>query len=210
LTRLVLADAQPIVLEGLEHLFGAQADFHLLARCCRGNETLAAVREHHPDVLVLDPHLPDPGGRTLLRLLRDEHPATKVVLFAAWLSDDEAIEALGLGVRGIVLKHQPPEQLVQVVRETQAGGRWIETSAAGQAWRLALRQEADAAGPTILTPRELEMARMVAHGLCNQVIAERLLISPGTVKVHLHHVYRKLKLAGRIELMLYARQMQMI
>jgi DNA-binding NarL/FixJ family response regulator len=134
-----------------------------------------------------------------------------VVLFAASLSDTEAIEALRLGVRGMVLKEQPPEQLVRCVRKVHAGGQWIEKTAIGNALQTLLRREAGTREiATVLTPREVELVRMVAHGLGNETIAQRLLISPGTVKVHLHHVYRKLKLAGRVQLMLYAQEKQLL
>ncbi len=209
--RLVLADEHPIVLEGLERLFHAERDFRVLARCHTSAETLAAVATHEPHVLVLDPHLPAANGVTILQQMQRDHPDTQVVLFAATLSDDEAIEALRLCVRGMVLKEQPAEHLVQCVRKVQAGGQWIEKTAIGHALETLLRREAGAREvATVLTPRELELVRMVAHGLCNDVIAHRLDISPGTVKVHLHHVYRKLKLAGRIELMLYAQKKQLL
>jgi DNA-binding NarL/FixJ family response regulator len=209
--RVVLADDHPIVLEGLERLFRAERDFRIVARCQTGDETLAAARAHRPHLLVLDPHLPGTNGLTILHQLQRDHPKTKVVLFAASLSDTEAIEALRLGVRGMVLKEQPPEQLVRCARKVHAGGQWIEKTAIGNALQTLLRREAGTREiATVLTPREVELVRMVAHGMGNETIAQRLLISPGTVKVHLHHVYRKLKLAGRVQLMLYARDKQLL
>lgn len=209
--RLVLADEHPIVLEGLARVFRAERDFRVVARCQTGAETLAAVRAHRPHLLVLDPHLPVANGVSVLQQLQREHPTTKAILFAASLSDTEAIEALRLGVRGMVLKEQPPEQLVRCARKVHAGGQWIEKTAIGNALQTLLRREAGTREiATVLTPREVELVRMVAHGLGNETIAQRLLISPGTVKVHLHHVYRKLKLAGRVQLMLYAQQKQLL
>lgn len=209
--RLVLADEQPIVLDGLERLFRDEADFRVTARCVNADETLAAVRTHHPHVLILDPRLPGGPGFAVLRQLQKDRARTTVVLFATTLSDEEAIEALRLCVRGMVLKEQPPEHLVQCVRKVHAGGQWIEKTAIGHALETLLRREAGAREvAAVLTPRELELVRMVAHGLCNDTIADRLLISPGTVKVHLHHVYRKLNLASRIELVLYAQQKQLV
>jgi len=209
--RLVLADEYPIVLDGLESLFRPEPDFRVLARCVTSSETLAALRVHRPHVLILDPHLPMPNGRTILQQVRRDHATTQVVLFAARLSDDEAIEALRLSVRGMVLKEQAPEQLVRCVRKVHAGEQWIEQTALGHALETLLRREAGArevAG--VLTPRELELVRMVAHGLRNELIADRLLITPGTVKVHLHHIYRKLRLAGRSELICFAQEKQLL
>ena len=208
---LVLADEHPIVLDGLERLFGAEPDVRVLARCATSGETLTAVRAHRPHVLILDPRLPGPHSLTILYQLQREHADTSVVLFAASLPDEEAIEALRLGVRGMVLKEQPPEQLVRCVRKVHAGGQWIEKNAIAHALQTLLRREAGAReAATALTPRELEMVRMVAHGHGNETIAHRLAITLGTVKVHLHHVYRKLKLGGRVELVLYAREKQLL
>ena len=209
--RLVLADEHPIVLDGLDGLFRAEPDVRVMARCASSGETLAAVRAHRPHVLVLDPHLPGLHGLTILYRLQRDHAHTSVVLFAASLSDDEAIEGLRLGVRGMVLKEQAPAQLVHCVRKVHSGEQWIEKTAIGNALKTLLRREAGSReAAAVLTPRELEMVRMVAHGLGNETIAQRLEISPGTVKVHLHHVYRKLKLAGRVDLVLYAQEKQLL
>jgi DNA-binding NarL/FixJ family response regulator len=209
--RLVLADEHPIVLDGLDGLFRAEPDVRVIARCATSGDTLAAVGTHHPHVLILDPHIPGPHGLAILYQLQRDHAQTSVVLFAASLSGDEAIEALRLGVRGMVLKEQAPAQLVHCVRKVHAGEQWIERTAIGNALKTLLRREAGAReAASVLTPRELEMVRMVAHGLGNDTIAQRLDISPGTVKDHLHHVYRKLKLAGRIDLVLYARERQLL
>ena len=209
--RLVLADEHPIVLDGLDSLFRAEPDVRVMARCTTSDDTLAAVRRHRPHVLILDPHLPGPRGLPILHGLQHDHAHTSVVLFAASLSDDEAIEALRVGVRGMVLKEQAPQQLVHCVRKVHAGEQWIEKTAIGHVLATLLRREAGAReAAAVLTPRELEMVRLVAHGLGNDTIAHRLEISPGTVKVHLHHVYRKLNLAGRIDLVLYAQEKQLL
>lgn len=210
-TRLVLTAPHPIVLDALEQLFAAERDLQVMARCTDSDETMAAIQRHRPHVLVLDPRLPDVTGLAVLNQLHRQHPKTRVVLFVDELSDDEAIEAMRLLVRGVVLKEQPSHQLVQCVRKVRAGGYWFERRAMGQALDTLLRREngaRDVAG--VLTPREVELVRMVGLGIGSDVIAERLAISHGTVKVHLHNIYRKLGLSGRVELMLFARERQLI
>ena len=210
-TRIVLADPQPIVLDALARLFLDQPDFVVAARSATSVETLAAVRKHRPHVLVIDPFLPDVTGLAVLHRLRRDHPTIRAVLFVTTLSDDETIEALRLDVRGMVLKEQPPRQLVQCVRRVRAGGHWMEKTTTRRALEALLRREMgmrEFAG--VLTPRELELAQMVALGLGTDVVAERLAISRGTVKVHLHHIYRKLNLSSRMELVLLAREKQLI
>ena len=202
---LVLADDHPIVLDGLEHLFRLEKDFKVLARCRDGEETLQAVRKHHPGVLILDLRMPGKGGLAVLREVKREKPPTRVVLLTAEMGEAEALEAIRLGVNGVVLKEMAPKLLVQAIRKVHAGGQWLEKRSFGRALETMLRREAGArqvAG--ILTPRELEIIRLVASGLHNKEIAEKLTISEGTVKIHLHHIYEKLHVDGRLELTLYA------
>ena len=208
--RLILADDHPLVLDGLENLFRLEPDIQVVARCVSGEESLAAVRRHRQDVLVLDVHMPRKDGLTVLRELHREKLPTKVVLLAAALEEDEVLEALRLGVRGMVLKELAPKMVVQCVRKVHAGEQWIEKQAFSRALDTLLRREAgerETAG--VLTPREIEMVRMVARGLRNKEMSEHLAISEGTVKIHLHNIYRKLKVENRVELILYAQSKQL-
>ncbi len=211
LIRTVLADDHPIVLDGLENLFRLEPDFQVVARCVNGEESLAAVRRHVPDVLVLDIHMPRKDGLTVVRELHKEKLPTKIVLLAAVLEEEEVIEAMRLGVRGMVLKELAPQMVVQCVRKVHAGEQWLEKQATTRALDVLLRREAgerEAAGT--LTPREIEMVRMVARGLRNKEMSEQMAISEGTVKIHLHHIYRKLKVENRVELILYAQSKWMV
>lgn len=203
--QLVLADDHPIVLDGLENLFHLEPDFRVVARCVNGEEALTAVRHHRPDVLLLDIRMPRKDGLTVLRELHREKLPTKVVLLAATLDEPEVLEALQLGVRGMVLKELAPEMVVQCVRRVHAGEQWIERQAFGRAMdSLLQRATGEREVASVLTPREIEIVGMVARGLRNKELAERLTITEGTVKIHLHNIYRKLKLENRVELILYA------
>jgi DNA-binding NarL/FixJ family response regulator len=204
---LVLADDHPIVLDGLERLFGVQEDFVIVARCRDGAETLRAVRQHRPDVLVLDIRMPEPDGLAILRELQGEGLPTRIVLLTAELDEDDVLEAVRLGVRGVVLKEMAPQMLVDCVRKVAAGEQWIERRSLTRALDRMLRREAGLREVTsVLTPREIEIVRLVAEGLRNQAIGERLNISEGTVKVHLHNIYEKLGIDGRVALTHYARE----
>ncbi len=202
---LVLADDHPIILDGLDHLFRQEEDFKVLARCRDGEETLQAVRKHRPDVLILDLRMPGKDGLAVLREVRKEKLPTRVVLLTAEMSDAEALEAIRLRVNGVVLKEMAPQLLVKCLRKVHAGGQWWEKRSLGRAMETMLRREAgerEIAG--VLTPRELQIVRLVASGLHNKEIADKLTISEGTVKIHLHHIYEKLHVDGRLELTLYA------
>lgn len=205
--RLVLADDHPIVLDGLEQLFAVEGDFQVLARCRDGEETLEAVRRHRPDVLVLDVRMPGSDGLRVLQELDSAELSTRVVLLTAAVGDEQLVEAIRLGVRGVVLKETAPRLLVEAVREVYAGGEWLEKGLVGRALRRLMDRETGLrTAIRTLTTRELEIVRLVAEGLRNRAIGERLFISEGTVKIHLHRIYEKLGVDGRLELALYARE----
>jgi DNA-binding NarL/FixJ family response regulator len=204
---LVLADDHPIILDGLEQLFRLEEGLEVVARCRDGEETLQAVRCHAPDVLVLDVRMPGADGIEVLHALEQEGLATRVVLLTAGLEDEQLLDAIRSGARGVVLKDMAPQLLVEAVRTVLAGGQWLEKGLGGRALtRLLQRERGLAEAARHLTPRELEIVRMVARGLRNRAIAERLYITEGTVKVHIHNIYEKLGAGGRVELTLYAQE----
>lgn len=203
--RLILADDHPIVLDGLEQLFRLEPDFQVVACCRDGEETLKALRHHLPDILVLDIRMPRGDGLAVLRAMAGERLATRVVLLTAALEEEQLVEALELGVGGVVLKEMAPRLLVEAVREVHGGGRWLDKGSSHRALdRLLQRQAGSREAARLLTPRELEIVRMVARGLRNRAIAEQLFITEGTVKIHLHNIYQKVEVDGRLELALYA------
>ncbi|MFU8855842.1 MAG: response regulator [Deferrisomatales bacterium] len=205
--RLVLADDHPLVLEGLANLLGRDGAFEVLAQCPTGREALEAVREHRPDLLVLDLQMPGMDGLEVLRRLQEDGNGTRVVLLTGALDEDEVLEAIRLGVKGVVLKEMAPSLLIQCLRKVHAGGQWLEKESVGKALEKLLRREAGAReAAAALTPREIEVVQMTARGLRNKEIAERLFLSEGTVKVHLHNIYEKLGLDGRVALLLWARE----
>jgi DNA-binding NarL/FixJ family response regulator len=203
----VLADDHPLVLDGLESLFRVERDIVVVSRCRDGAAALRAVREHRPDVLVLDIRMPQGDGLTVLRTMKEEGLETRVIVFTAAVDEDEVVEAIHLGVRGVVLKEMAPESLVLCVRHVHAGGEWLERRSVSRALDMMRRREAGASTlASLLTPRELEVVRLVVQGLRNKEIAKRLSVSEGTVKIHLHNTYDKLKVEGRMALSVYARE----
>jgi DNA-binding NarL/FixJ family response regulator len=202
---LVLADDHPIVLHGLEQLFRLEPDLQVVARCLEADEAIRAVREHTPDLLVLDIRMPGKDGLDVLRELSRTRSTTRVLLLTAAIDEDEVVEAVRLGARGIVLKEMAPQRLVQAIRQVHAGELVVDNRTVVRALEKVVRRETGTRRlASVLTPRELEIVRMVASGLRNKEIASRLTISEGTVKIHLHNTYEKLKVDGRLELMLFA------
>jgi DNA-binding NarL/FixJ family response regulator len=203
--RVVLVDDHPLVLGGLEQLLRAEPDFEVLATCGTVDAARQAISTHQPDVLILDLHLPDEDGLSLLRRLDPGSPPAVVVLTA---SQDEnlLLDAARLGARGIVLKAMAPRILEDSVRAAYRGEYRLSVNGVDYAERVQERKKVESELETLLTPREMQIVRLVALRLDNQQIAEKLSISIGTVKIHLHHVYDKLNLQGRHDLQVHLRE----
>ena len=206
--RVAIADDHAIVLHGLQQLFERQGGFDVVACSRNGDEALAVVRSQPVDVLVLDLRMPGKSGLDVLREISKDVPACRVVLLTAALRDAAVSEIMQAGAKGIVLKESSPEELIDCVRRVHRGHVWIDR---GLLARTFDRGGKNGEGVTVsLTPREREIIRMVAQGLRNREIGQRLFISEGTVKIHLHNVYDKLGLDGRLELLLYAQENALI
>ena len=205
--RLVLADDHRLVLEALELLLGREEEFEVVATCVDGREALAAVRRYQPDILVLDLGMPHLDGIGVLRELASANDATRVVVLTAGADERELVEAIRLGARGVVLKEMASRLLLQCLRKVHAGEQWLEKRSVAAALESLMRRERGAAEMRgLLTPRELSILRLLAKGLRNGEIAAQLHIGEGTVKTHLHNVYRKLKVNGRLALVRVARE----
>jgi DNA-binding NarL/FixJ family response regulator len=203
--QLVIVDDHPIVLHGLKRLFESAEGIDVVECCSSADEALATIRTHAFDVMLLDLRMPGRNGLDVLRTIASEKPSGRTVLLTAAISDDEVVEAVRLGAQGVVMKESSPETLIDCVRRVHRGEQWIDRETMGRAFGRVLRRENAAREVSkVLTPREIEIVRMITQGLRNKAIAERLSISEGTVKIHLHNIYEKLGVDGRLELMLYA------
>jgi len=202
---IVLADDHPVVRRGLSQFFEEVDDLRVVAECADGESALAEVRKHNPHVLIVDLRMPGASGLEVLRRLRSEAQQPATIVLAGNISDDEVVEAMRLGAKGVVLKEMAPMLLVQCIRKVAAGGVWLEKEAIGRALGKLL-QGGGERSRSVLTPREIEIVKMVAEGFGNREVAERLFISEGTVKTHLHTIYEKLGLKGRVQLVAYVRE----
>ena len=205
--NLVVADPHPVFLLGMEQLLRSEADLNVLAWCGSAGEALQQVREARPDLLILDLGFRDRNGLELIRDLRRDNVPVKVVILTDALDDEQTIETLRLGVQGVLLKGMPSHLLPQCIRKVHGGGQWMEKQSLGHDFEKLLRREAGARRmATILTDRETEIMCLVAQGLSNREIGERISVGEGTVKVHVHNIYSKLGVNNRVDLTLYAQK----
>jgi DNA-binding NarL/FixJ family response regulator len=204
---LVLAGNNAIVLACLERLFALESDFAVIARCGKGEDVLGTLRALRPDILLLDLPPSAEDGLVLLRGMKQVALPTRAVLLAGTLAENELAAAVGLGVQGIVPKEISPSLLAQCIRKVHAGGFRLVHGGGTPASSPAIgRQTASGGNGRTLTPRELEIVRLVCEGLGNTQIAKRLRISEATVKTHVHRIYEKLRLRDRLQLSLYGRE----
>ncbi len=201
--RIVIADDHPIVQAGLELIFAEERDFQVMAQASDGDQALQAVLQFQPDILVLDLRMPGKNGIGVLREIERQGLQVKVVVLTAAQSDDVLL-AIRLGARGVVLKDIAMRLLVDCIRVVNGGGTWFEKSVATRAVDRVLEREKGASSVAErLTAREVQVAGMVAAGLPSKRVAQHLAISEGTVKLHLHNIYSKLNLRGRVGLARY-------
>jgi DNA-binding NarL/FixJ family response regulator len=199
-----LADDHPLMLRGLQGLLSSEVDFQVVAQCANGEEALRSIRTYQPDLAVVDLSMPQRDGLSVSREVNREKLRTRIVLLAASIDERQVVEAHRLGVGGVILKEMAPRLLLQCLRKVHCGELWIERRAAARAFDTLLQREAGMREiGLILTAREVEIARLVASGLRNRRIAQRLFVSEATVKTHLHNIYDKLNVESRGQLILY-------
>jgi DNA-binding NarL/FixJ family response regulator len=203
---LVLADDHPILLDALDRIFVAHGGFTVVERCVNGRETIDAVVRLRPEALVLDLRMPQGGGIAVLREISARRLMTRTVLLTAAPEDPEISEAVRLGVWGIVLKEMAPSVLVGCLLSVCEGKRELGRFAAFRRRESSPPLREDRVPPEALTPREIAIVREVSAGRRTREVATRLGISEGTVKIHLHHIYAKWNVEGRVELLLVAQR----
>ena len=195
--NIVIADDHPIVLAGLGQLIRGEAGMQVLATCVNGTEALQVVRTRRPDVLLLDINMPKLDGFGVLRTLSAEHSDVRAIVLTAELDSSAVAAARLAGARGVVLKELSPQHVLDCIRRVHAGTDWVEFLGRAREAADSRQEERDTSE---LTPRERELATLVASGLRNREIAARLGISEGTAKLHLYNVYKKLGVSSRVEL----------
>ena len=202
--RILVADDHPIVREGLVAILGTQTDFAVVGEAADGAEVERQVEALHPDVILLDLEMPGMDGVETLQRLSQRARSAHTIVFTAFDTDDRILAAVRAGARGYLLKGVPRDEIFRAVRVVHAGGSLLEPVVASKLLRQLGRPDGGRAPP--LTPRELEVLRLLARGLQNKEIATELGIGGRTVKFHTGSLYRKLDAGNRTEAVAHAAQ----
>jgi two-component system nitrate/nitrite response regulator NarL len=198
---LVVADDHPLVLCGLLDVLKSHPDTKIMAACSDGIAALKAISEFRPTVAVLDISMPGLNGLDVLANVPASQHSTKVVFLTATASDAQMLAAIAGGARGLMLKEAVVDDLIRCVRAVADGQLWLPSELVGPAQeREAGRQLNGDRINRSLSARERQVVLLVTEGLCNKQIGRRLQLTEGTVKIHLHNIYRKVDVANRTEL----------
>jgi len=195
----LVCESQPIVIEGLRKVLAETDDLVFAGAVCRPADALDLVHRVHPNIVLIDGSAGLTAALRLVGHLKAAGPAHPV-LWVVDMPEMEAFRALQMGARGIVKKTLATGTLIECLRQVAAGQIWMQESE--QVAEFLQRKDASR-----LTPREKEVVRLICRGLRNKQIAENLRITPGTVKVHLMHIFEKTGLKDRLALAVHGREL---
>lgn len=212
--RVLLADDQTLVRDGFRMILEAQDDLEIVGEAADGEQAVAAAAEHRPDLVLMDIRMPQMDGIAATREIITARPDTRVLVLTTFDLDDYVYDALLAGASGFLLKDVGRAELVNAVRVVAGGeallapsvtrrllGDFVQSRSTTPA---ATGEQTGLAGPEVLTGRELDTLQLLAQGLSNLEIAERLFVSEHTVKTHVSNVFHKLGLRDRVHAVIYA------
>jgi two-component system NarL family response regulator len=189
--RILIADDHAVVREGLAAMIQRRADMRVVAEAENGLRAVALAREHRPDVILMDLRMPVLGGVDAITQIREAQPQARVIVLTTYDGDEDIYRALQAGARAYLLKDTPREELLEAIRAVHAGQKRISPEAAAKLTERLTTPE--------LTPRELDVLRLIVAGQSNKEIGATLHIAEGTVKIHTNNLLSKLGVADRTQ-----------
>jgi DNA-binding NarL/FixJ family response regulator len=205
---ILIADDHPVVRMGVRNTLELEPRFRVVAEAADGIEAIRQVESLHPDILLLDLTMPNMPGMETLGELMSRHADVKTILLTASIDKSQVLQALQFGARGIVTKNAPPEELRECIQAVIDGKFWVLGSSVLNLAKLLqdLTLETSAAPKKTfgLTPRELQVAALIAEGCTNKQIAVECGMGEETVKHHLKRIFDKTGVSNRLELAVFA------
>jgi len=202
--RLLIADDHAIVRSGIRALLETVDDIAVIGEAADGQQAVAAVARHQPDVVLMDLEMPVLDGIEAIQQVMARWLETRILVLTSFASDDRVFPAVKAGALGYLLKDSEPDALIQAIRQVHRGESSLHPKIARKLMQELSRPPAHPTTADPLTAREVEVLQVVAQGLSNQEIADKLVISEATVRSHISNILSKLHLASRTQVALYA------
>ncbi|HEX6383038.1 MAG TPA: response regulator transcription factor [Anaerolineae bacterium] len=203
--RVLIADDHTVVRKGIRTLLMTEPGLEVVGEAGDGAEAIQQFRALQPDVLLLDMQMPVRNGVEVINELKQTFPEARILILTSFSEDETVFTAIKAGAMGYLLKDSSPEELIQAIRDVYQGRPSLQPTIAYKLMQELNRPRRELP-PTEepLTEREVEILKLVAQGLSNQAIADRLVISERTARTHISHILDKLHLANRTQAALYA------
>jgi DNA-binding NarL/FixJ family response regulator len=182
--QVLCVDDHPLLREGIAALIGNQTDMKLIAEASNGREALEQFRKHRPDITLMDLQMPEVSGIDAMSAIRAEFPDARIIVLTTYVGDVQVSRALKAGARAYLLKGSLRKELLETIRAVHAGQKRLSSEVAAEI--------AEHAADNALTPREVDVLRLVARGNANKEIAAQLSLTEETVKSHIRNILAKL------------------
>jgi DNA-binding NarL/FixJ family response regulator len=205
--RIVVADDQTAVREGLVTLLSTMPDIDVVGSAADGEEAVTLVAQLTPDVVLMDLRMPRLDGIEATRRIRAAHPATQVVVLTTYADDESILDALRAGAIGYLTKDAARDHIHRAIEAAAAGQAVLDPAVQARLVSVAQPPRSDSSPlPNGLTEREGEVLRLIASGKSNSDIAAQLFVSEATIKTHVNHIYAKTNSRDRAQAVSYAHQ----
>jgi len=202
--RILIVDDHAIVREGQRALIDTEPGMELVGEAADGDQAVQMARSLQPDVILLDLVMPHKGGLEAIGEIKEQNPKARILVLTSFAEDEKVYAAIKAGAQGYLMKDALPQDILAAIGEVYRGELSMDPSIAHKLMRELQRSSDLPPTEEPLTEREMEVLKLVAEGLTNQQIAERLVISERTVSTHVSNILSKLHLANRTQVALYA------
>jgi len=199
--QVILCDDQSLIRDGLELLLKLESDIEVIAKASNGNELFIQLEKYKPDLVLMDLKMPGMNGIEATRKIKKIYANIKILVLTTYDDDEWLFDALRAGASGYLLKDTPREEVVKAIRGTVNGNSFLDPSIAGKLIKSVTKQDQKKAVSIVekLTQREKDVLQLIAKGLNNHAIAEKLFLSEGTVRNHVSVILEKLGVEDRTQ-----------